>query len=112
MPFWTCWRWVVLCDYADEKFQAMPHFAAAFFGLHTMTFLLVLVIGISILAVGTALVRGLMAFVRDAEHIRANPDVSRELYGLKQNRMMTQRVLFQGIAIFLVVILGALASAS
>lgn len=50
-----------------------------------------------------------MAFVRDSEFIRRNETVPREAFGLQQNRMMTQRVLFQGIAIFLVVLIGVLA---
>ena len=75
-----------------------------------MTFLLVLLIGGFAIAAATALVRGLMAFARDAEHLRQDGDVKHEAYGLQQNRMMSQRVLFQGIAILLVALIGALAS--
>ncbi len=75
-----------------------------------MTFLLVVLIGGFAIAAATALVRGLMAFFRDAEHIRQNGSAPREAFGLQQNRMMAQRVLFQGIAIMLVVVVGALAS--
>ena len=70
---------------------------------------IVLIIGCG-LAVAVALVRGLGAFYKDAERIKAgDPDAIR-LHGKQQNRMMSQRVLFQGIAIALVVMLGALAS--
>ncbi len=74
-----------------------------------MTFLLVLLIGGFAIAAATALVRGLMAFFRDAEHIRLNGDAKLEAHGVQQNRMMAQRVLFQGIAILLVALVGALA---
>lgn len=75
-----------------------------------MTFLLVILIGVFAIATAVALVRGLMAFFRDGEHIRLNGDTSAEAFGVKQNRMMSQRVLFQGIAIVLVALIGALAS--
>ena len=74
-----------------------------------MNFLIVLLIGGFAVAAGIALVRGLMAFFRDAEQIRLNGSAP-EAYGVKQNRMMAQRVLFQGIAILLVALLGALFS--
>lgn len=75
-----------------------------------MTFLLVLLIGGFAVAAAIALIRGLMAFFRDAEHIRLSGSAPREAFGVKQNRMMAQRVLFQGIAILLVAVVGALAS--
>ncbi len=75
-----------------------------------MTFLLILLIGGFVIAAATALIRGLMAFFRDAEHIRHSGSAPREAFGVQQNRMMAQRVLFQGIAILLVVLVGALAS--
>ena len=75
-----------------------------------MNFLIVLLIGGFAVAAGIALVRGLMAFFRDAEQIRLNGSAPVEAYGVKQNRMMAQRVLFQGIAILLVALLGALFS--
>ncbi len=75
-----------------------------------MTFFLVLLVGGFALAAATALIRGLMAFFRDAEHIRQTGNASQEAFGVQQNRMMGQRVLFQGIAIVLIVLVGALAS--
>ena len=74
-----------------------------------MTFFLVLLIGAFAIAAAVALVRGLVAFFRDAEHIRRTGGPSQEAFGIKQNRMMAQRVLFQGIAILLIVVVGALA---
>jgi len=79
-------------------------------GLLIMTFFLIVMIGGFALAAATALIRGLRAFFLDAELIRQNENVPREAIGVQQNRMMTQRVLFQGIAILLVTLLGALAS--
>ena len=72
-------------------------------------FLVVLIVGFAV-SVVVALVRGLVAFFRDAEHIRQNGHASQEAFGLKQNRMMAQRVLFQAIAILLVVLVGSLAA--
>ena len=77
-----------------------------------MTFLLILLIGGFAIAAATALIRGLMAFFRDGHQIRQNENVPREAFGVQQNRMMAQRVLFQGIAILLVALFGALASRS
>lgn len=75
-----------------------------------MTFFLVLLIGGFLIAVVVALVRGLAAFFRDAEHIRQTGYASQEAFGVKQNRMMAQRVLFQAIAILLIVLVGSLAA--
>ena len=75
-----------------------------------MNFVIVLLIGGFAIAAGVALVRGLMDFFRDAEQIRLNGSAPVEAYGVKQNRMMAQRVLFQGIAILLVARFGALFS--
>lgn len=75
-----------------------------------MTFLLIVLIGGFVVGAATALIRGLMAFFRDAEIIRQGENVPKASFGLQQNRMMTQRVLFQGVAVLLVVMLGALAN--
>ena len=75
-----------------------------------MTIFLALLIGIFAIAAATALVRGLKAFFDDGEQIRQKGNGAQEAFGVKQNRMMTQRVLFQGVAILLVALIGALAS--
>lgn len=75
-----------------------------------MTFFLVVLIAGFAVAVVIALVRGLAAFFRDAEHIRRTGHASQEAYGVKQNRMMAQRVLFQAIAVLLIVLFGSLAA--
>ncbi len=77
-----------------------------------MTFVLILLIGGFAVAAATALVRGLMAFASDADRLRNEGAGSQETFGLKQNRMMAQRVLFQAIAIVLVALIGMLASQS
>jgi Hypoxia induced protein conserved region len=76
-----------------------------------MTFLLVVLIGGFAIAAAVALVRGLMAFFRDGEQLRQSGKTSGEAFGVQQNRMMTQRVLFQGIAVVLIMLVGALAGA-
>ena len=73
------------------------------------TTIVILIVGF-VIAAAAALIRGLTAFFRDAELLRQNHPGAQEAYGTKQNRMMTQRVLFQGIAVLLVVFLGSLAS--
>jgi len=75
-----------------------------------MTILLALLIGGFAIAAATALVRGLKAFFDDGEQIRQKGHGTQEAFGVRQNRMMTQRVLFQGIAILLVALIDALAS--
>ena len=77
-----------------------------------MTFFLIVLIGGFAIAAATALVRGLMAFFRDGEVIRQNENQPGEAFGVQQNRMMAQRVLFQGIAVLLIAVFGALASRS
>ena len=64
------------------------------------------------IATATALVRGLLAFYEDGEALKSpQRDVSLRR-GIKQNRMMAQRVLFQGLAVLSVVLLGIVASRS
>ena len=75
-----------------------------------MTIFLALLIGTFAIAAATALVRGLKAFFDDGEQIRLKGIGVQEAFGVKQNRMMTQRVLFQGAAVLLVALIGALAS--
>ena len=73
------------------------------------TLIIVLIVMCAVLVV-SALVRGLGAFYEDAERLKAGDTQAATLQSHKQNRMMGQRVLFQGIAIILIVILGSLAS--
>lgn len=77
-----------------------------------MSFLLIILVGVFIVGAATALVRGLRAFFLDSELMRQKGHNQLEAYGELQNRMMSQRVLFQGIAIVLVALIGALASSS
>lgn len=74
-----------------------------------MTFLIVLLIGGFLIAAATALVRGLGAFLRDAENLNRPDKATGEGFGVQQNRLMTQRVLFQAAAVLLIVLIGALA---
>ena len=74
-----------------------------------MTIFLVILICVFAIAAGTALVRGLMAFASDAQDLRSGDPSRVASFGIKQNRLMSQRVLFQGMAILLVALIGALA---
>ena len=71
--------------------------------------LLILIIGFAVGAT-VSLVRGLLSFFLDGEQIRQNGAAPVESFGVKQNRLMGHRVLFQGIAILLVLLFGVLAS--
>jgi len=75
-------------------------------------YFLVFVIGGLAIAAAVALFRGLKAFLDDGERLRQGDSAVGEQFGLKQNRMMTQRVLFQGMAILLIALIGALAGKS
>jgi Hypoxia induced protein conserved region len=77
-----------------------------------MTVILILLIGGFAIAAATALIRGLQAFLRDGETVHGAGGLHAEAFGVKQNRMMTQRVLFQGATILLIVLIGAVASNS
>ncbi len=75
-----------------------------------MNILFVILIAGCALAVVTALIRGLGAFYLNAERIKAGDADAALIQGKQQNRMMAQRVFFQGIAITLVALLGILTS--
>jgi Hypoxia induced protein conserved region len=76
-----------------------------------MTLIIVLIIAFAI-ATATALVRGLLAFYEDGEALKSPEREDGLRRGIQQNRMMAQRVLFQGLAILSVVLLGVVASRS
>ena len=71
-----------------------------------------LIVLIVVFALGAvvALVRGLVAFSREGERIKGS-DNAHLRRGEPQNRMMTQRVMFQAAAISAVVLVGLLFSA-
>lgn len=76
-----------------------------------MTLTIVLVAALAIATVA-ALARGLLAVFEDAEALK-NPDGDDvPQRGVKQNRMMAQRVLFQGLAILAVMLLGVVSARS
>lgn len=75
-----------------------------------MTIILIVLIIAFALATAVALVRGLMAFHSDGERLRANDAAQALAIGEQQNRMMTQRVMFQAVAVLLVALIGALAA--
>ncbi len=76
----------------------------------TMIFIFFILIVGFVIATATALARGLFAFYADGEALKnsnENVDLRR---GVQQNRMMAQRVMFQGLAIFVIALLGAVAA--
>jgi hypothetical protein len=77
-----------------------------------MTTLIILFIGFFAVLAAVALVRGLLAFHRDGERMRSGDSGAIAAFGQQQNRMMFQRVLFQGIAVLLIALLGAFATQS
>lgn len=74
-----------------------------------MTVLLIMLIVGFAVAAAIALIRGLGSFLHDSKLIREHETLPRKPFGEQQNRMMAQRVLFQGIAILMVAALGVLA---
>ena len=74
-----------------------------------MTYVLVLLIGLCAIAALVALVRGLTAFLRDSEAINRNGGEPPKKFGVQQNRIMTQRVLFQGGALLLIALIAVVA---
>jgi hypothetical protein len=80
------------------------------FGATPVTFIIIALIVVCTGGAALALARGLFAFHQDAQRLRDGDQDALRINGLQQNRMMSQRVLFQGLAIAIVALLGALAS--
>jgi hypothetical protein len=114
VPFWSYWLDARFCEISEVPRKLGHSLALRLpgFEARAMTIFIALLIGCFALGAGFALVRGLKAFFDDGERIRQKGNGTLEAYGVKQNRMMTQRVLFQGIAVLLVALIGALASKS
>jgi hypothetical protein len=70
-----------------------------------MKILLVVLLILAMLATVAALVRGIVIFLRTSHEDRLNPGTGPSASGLRQNKMMQMRILFQGIAIVLVILL-------
>jgi hypothetical protein len=68
------------------------------------TFLIILLV-VAMLATVVALVRGVIAFLRTTEEDLKNGGAGPSASSVKQNRAMMHRVMFQALAILLVVIL-------
>lgn len=78
-----------LCSAIAVSLSATRDPSAFLFGfteIRIMTIFLVLLVGGFAVAAAAALIRGLMAFLRDAEHIRETGDVRQEAFGVKQDR--------------------------
>ncbi len=66
---------------------------------------LILLLVVAMLATVVALVRGVIAFLRTTEEDLKNGGAGPSASSVKQNRAMMHRVMFQALAILLVVIL-------
>jgi Hypoxia induced protein conserved region len=66
---------------------------------------LILLLVVAMLATVVALVRGVIAFLRTTEEDLKNGGTGPSASSVKQNRAMMHRVMFQALAILLVVIL-------
>jgi Hypoxia induced protein conserved region len=74
-----------------------------------MTSVFILLAGLLAFGAAVSLVRGLVAFLQAAEIDLKNPSVGVSASSLQQNRMMRNRLLYQGGAVFAVVILLSMA---
>jgi|KBSMisStaDraftv2_1062788.scaffolds.fasta_scaffold2512482_1 hypothetical protein len=70
-----------------------------------MKIFLVVLLVLAMLATVAALVRGIIIFLRTDHESRLNPGSGPSASGLRQNKMMQMRILFQAIAILLVILL-------
>ncbi len=75
-----------------------------------MLFVLILLVLLFAAGAVFALVRGLLAFAREGDLIRGGEDAYLKR-SEQQNKMMSQRVLFQALAVGTVTVLGLLFSA-
>jgi hypothetical protein len=76
-----------------------------------MLMFIVLILLVALCAIGAvvALVRGLIAFSHTSDVLRQGDEPYLQ-HGARQNQLMTQRLMYQGMAILTVVILGMLFS--
>ena len=71
------------------------------------TFFVILIIILS-LGAAVSLIRGLIAFLKATEIDLSNPTGAVRASSIQQNRMMMNRLLFQGAAILVVVLMASL----
>ena len=74
-----------------------------------MTAFLIVLLVLAMLATVGALVRGIIIFLRTSHEERLDPGNGPSQSGLRQNKMMQMRILFQGIAVLLAALILALA---
>ena len=70
------------------------------------TFLIILLV-IAVIATVVSLVRGIIAFLQTTEADLKDQENGPSASGIKQNKMMMNRILFQALAVVIVVILLA-----
>jgi Hypoxia induced protein conserved region len=74
-----------------------------------MNIFLIILLIIFIIGTVVSLVRGIIAFLRTAEADLNSQTIGPSQSGLKQNKMMMNRVMFQAAAIVVVIIILAMA---
>jgi hypothetical protein len=74
-----------------------------------MTGVFILLAGLLAFGAAISLIRGLVAFLKAAEIDLKNPTIGVSASSLQQNRMMRNRLLYQGAAVFAIVILLSMA---
>jgi len=70
-----------------------------------MTVILTLILVGFMLATLYALVRGIIAFLQTTEADLKNPNAGPSQSAIKQNKAMMMRIIFQGVAVFIVVLM-------
>ena len=73
-----------------------------------MTVFLSILLIVAMIATVYALVKGIIAFLRTTEADLNNPTAGPSQSALKQNKAMMNRIIFQGLAIFIIVVLLAM----
>jgi Hypoxia induced protein conserved region len=74
-----------------------------------MTGVFILLAGLLAFGAAISLIRGLVAFLKAAEIDLKNPTIGVSASSLQQNKMMRNRLLYQGAAVFAIVILLSMA---
>jgi hypothetical protein len=76
-----------------------------------MTFFFAFIVVILALGALYSLVRGLVAFLKAAEIDLKNPTIGASASSIQQNKMMMKRLLYQGAAIVVLILMAGLSRA-
>ena len=73
-----------------------------------MTIFLAILLILAIIGAAVMLIRGLIAFLKTTEEDLKNSNVGPSASSIKQNKMMMGRVIFQGLAVLIVILILAM----